>query len=167
MTTLTYDRHKGHAAQYDVTALGYNYRIDELRSAIGLAQLNKIDALNAARRRVYRWYVELLEGREEFLVPFANRDLEQSACHIMPVLVRRDCEPVVRAALREAAIQTSRHYEPVDNFTLYRRGPETQPLFADYEIVTLPLSPAMTEEQVDFVVTTMRSATVAALRASR
>ena len=36
MTTLTWDRHKGHSFSYDVVAQGYNYRLDELRAAIGL-----------------------------------------------------------------------------------------------------------------------------------
>lgn len=42
MTTLTWDRHRGHAWSYDVVDLGYNYRIDEIRAAIGLAQLRKL-----------------------------------------------------------------------------------------------------------------------------
>jgi dTDP-4-amino-4,6-dideoxygalactose transaminase len=49
MTTLTWDRHRGHASTYDVVALGYNYRIDEIRSALGLVQLGKL-ARNNARR---------------------------------------------------------------------------------------------------------------------
>ena len=36
MTTLTWDRHRGHAASYDVVARGFNYRLDEMRAAIGL-----------------------------------------------------------------------------------------------------------------------------------
>jgi dTDP-4-amino-4,6-dideoxygalactose transaminase len=50
MTSLTYDRHQGHAFSYDVVALGYNHRIDEIRSALGLAQLAKLADNNAQRR---------------------------------------------------------------------------------------------------------------------
>jgi dTDP-4-amino-4,6-dideoxygalactose transaminase len=157
MTSLTYDRHKGHAAQYDVTALGYNYRMDELRAAIGLCQLRKIDALNEGRRRVYRWYTELLAGSPDFIVPFAERDLDQSACHIMPVLVRREREEEVRRLLREAGVQTSRHYEPVDNLTLYRRSTQVRRLFTGFELLTLPLAAAMTSDQVEFVIQTIRA----------
>ncbi len=42
MTTLTWDRHRGHASSYDVVALGYNARIDEIHAALGLAQLAKL-----------------------------------------------------------------------------------------------------------------------------
>ena len=39
MTTLTWDRHRGHSFSYDVVAKGYNYRLDEMRAALGLVQL--------------------------------------------------------------------------------------------------------------------------------
>ena len=43
MTTLTWDRHRGHSFSYDVVARGYNYRLDEMRAALGLVQLHKLD----------------------------------------------------------------------------------------------------------------------------
>jgi dTDP-4-amino-4,6-dideoxygalactose transaminase len=49
MTTLTWDRHRGHAAGYDVVDLGFNYRIDEPRSALARRRLSRLDAENAAR----------------------------------------------------------------------------------------------------------------------
>jgi dTDP-4-amino-4,6-dideoxygalactose transaminase len=51
MTSLTWDRHKGHAYTYDVTDLGYNYRIDEIRAALGLEQLEEAGENNAGARR--------------------------------------------------------------------------------------------------------------------
>ncbi|MDP1533876.1 MAG: DegT/DnrJ/EryC1/StrS aminotransferase family protein, partial [Rubrivivax sp.] len=42
MTTLTLDRHKGHAFGYDVVALGFNYRMSELNAALGLVQLRRV-----------------------------------------------------------------------------------------------------------------------------
>jgi len=50
MTSLTWDRHKGHAWSYDVVAPGYNYRIDEVRAAIGRVQLAKVTAANSSPR---------------------------------------------------------------------------------------------------------------------
>ena len=42
MSSLTWDRHRGHSLSYDVTRLGYNYRIDEMRAALGLVQLARL-----------------------------------------------------------------------------------------------------------------------------
>jgi len=52
MTSVTWDRHKGHAWSYDVVDLGYNYRLDEIRSALGRVQLSKLDAYNSRRREL-------------------------------------------------------------------------------------------------------------------
>src|SRR5213079_2626339 len=46
MTTLTWDRHRGHASSYDVVNAGYNYRLDELHAALGRAQLGKLERNN-------------------------------------------------------------------------------------------------------------------------
>src|SRR5438093_252196 len=51
ITTLTWDRHRGHASGYDVVALGFNYRIDEPRAALAARRLGRLDAENAARPR--------------------------------------------------------------------------------------------------------------------
>lgn len=153
MTTLTYERHKGHAAGYDVLALGYNYRADELHSALGLAQLARVDGLNAQRRQVFQWYRDAFAGHPDIRIPFASRDLESATCHIMPVLVatgpQRHAE--LKAKLFEARVQTSKHYTPVSCFSTYRAltPPVTARIAA--ALLTLPLGPTMTHADVQFI----------------
>ena len=60
MTTLTWDRHRGHAAGYDVVARGFNYRIDEPRAALVTARLRRLDAETARRRELDARYREHL-----------------------------------------------------------------------------------------------------------
>ena len=74
MTTLSYDRYRGHAQDYDVLAVGYNYRSDDIHSAIGLVQLARLEGFHTQRRAVYRWYIEAFRG-SSVIVPFASRDL--------------------------------------------------------------------------------------------
>src|SRR5215211_5073429 len=62
MTTLTWDRERGHASTYDVVVPGLNYRLDEIRAAIGLVQLSFLDEENAARARLARLYRDALHG---------------------------------------------------------------------------------------------------------
>ena len=153
MTTLTYERHKGHASGYDVVALGYNYRSDELHSALGLAQLARVEGLNAQRRRIFQWYRDAFAGHSGIRIPFASRDLESATCHIMPVLVEAGPERYaeVKARLFEARVQTSKHYTPVSCFSTYRAltPPVTARLAA--ALLTLPLGPAMTRGDVQFI----------------
>ena len=42
MTTMSYDRAKGHATSYDIETLGYNYRLDDIRASLGIVQFKKL-----------------------------------------------------------------------------------------------------------------------------
>ncbi|PKO15143.1 MAG: DegT/DnrJ/EryC1/StrS aminotransferase [Chloroflexi bacterium HGW-Chloroflexi-10] len=159
MTTLTYDRHKGHAYSYDVVALGYNYRIDEIRAALGLAQLAKLAGNNQRRALLTVQYHQALKGLVE--LPFA-RHAGEAAYHILPVLLPQGVErKAFQDHLRDCKIQTSMHYPPIHRFSYYQKRyginsslPLTEAVAA--REVTLPLYPGMTGEQLASVVGAIR-----------
>jgi len=156
MTSLTWDRHKGHAWSYDVVDLGYNYRIDEIRAALGLAQLAKVEKNNECRRHLSQLYRSALQEIEsQVAIPFQNHTGKTSA-HIMPILLPKGTRrEQFMGSMKEQGIQTSFHYPPVHTFTAYNSDtkwnlPVTEEV-ASRE-VTLPLFPTMTAEDVDTVV---------------
>jgi dTDP-4-amino-4,6-dideoxygalactose transaminase len=163
MTTLTWDRHRGHSFSYDVTALGYNYRLDEMRAALGLVQLKKLPAANARRRELTGQYRERLQDLPGLVLPFAHQ-LEASACHLFPVILPPETERAgFMAALAAKGIQTAIHYPPIHRFTHHQslwppdfdHGlPQTEAVAG--RLVSLPLFPAMTEEQLEVVVVSIR-----------
>ncbi len=164
MTSLTWDRHQGHAYSYDVTALGYNYRIDEIRSALGLVQFGKLPQNNARRRQITQEYVHSLADTP-ITIPFGNAPSSESlsACHIFPILLPAGSDRKgFIDSLRAAGIQTSIHYPPIHQFSYYRqrypdvRLPLTESL-ASRE-VTLPLYPGMTDAMVSEVVSAVKAA---------
>ena len=164
MTTLTLDRHKGHAFGYDVVALGYNYRMSELNAALGLVQLGHVRQRNARRGELVAAYRERLGRVPGLAVPFAQHRGE-AAFHLMPVLLPKETvRHEVMATMRDAGVQTSIHYRPVDTFTAYVEaglGPSDHvPLSHAIggRVVTLPLYPSMRLEQVDLVCTTLARA---------
>lgn len=168
MTTLTWDRHRGHASSYDVVAAGFNYRIDELRSALGVRQLAKLDANNGRRAALVARYREALDGIPGLIVPFAEHP-GQSAYHLMPVVLpEAAARDHVMQAFRTAAIQTSMHYPPIHTFSAYReqyagaRLPNTEA--AGGRELTLPLHPLLAPEDVDLVAATLRAALATAPR---
>ncbi|MCX8038281.1 MAG: DegT/DnrJ/EryC1/StrS family aminotransferase [Candidatus Sumerlaeia bacterium] len=90
MTHPTLERHKGHAADYDVVELGFNYRMDEIRAAIGLVQLQKLAANNARRAECAAHYRELLRGIEWIRIPFGDEKTLATSTgvhHIFPVIL--------------------------------------------------------------------------------
>ena len=164
MTRLTLDRHKGHAFGYDVVALGYNYRMSELNAALGLVQLARVRERNAQRRERVAAYRERLARISGLGVPFAVHRGE-AAYHLMPVLLPEGTSRAdVMAAMRDAGVQTSIHYRPVDTFTAYIEaglGPSTHvPLShaIGARVLTLPLYPSMRIDQVEAVCDALRRA---------
>ncbi len=120
MTTLTWDRHRGHASSYDVVLPGFNYRLDEVRAAIGLVQLRRLVEENSGRARIAARYREALDGRDGLTMPFGHGDGEPSH-HLAVVLLPEGADrAAVRTALDERGIQTSVHYPPIHTFSAYR-----------------------------------------------
>jgi dTDP-4-amino-4,6-dideoxygalactose transaminase len=153
MTSLTWDRHKGHAWSYDVVDLGYNYRIDEIRAALGNVQLGKLPANNERRRRLTQAYRDILqELTPQIVIPFANH-AGISAAHLMPVLLPVETNRQgFMESMKLQGIQTSIHYPPIHTFTAFSGGKAKYSLPNTEEIaareITLPLYPGMSEEDV-------------------
>jgi dTDP-4-amino-4,6-dideoxygalactose transaminase len=157
MTSLTWDRHQGHAWSYDVVDLGYNYRIDEIHSALGREQLKKLDAHNARRREITWRYRELLtELTPEIKIPFIDHP-GISAHHIMPILLPKGIDRLkFMEGMKDQGIQTSIHYPPIHQFTSFKLdtpGISNLPVTEDIASreVTLPLYPLLTDKQVEMV----------------
>lgn len=163
MTSLTWDRHKGHAWSYDVVDLGYNYRIDEIRSALGRAQLAKLADNNQRRREKTSLYQELLhELCPSVGVPFLGHP-GVSACHLLPVLLPEGTpREACMEQMKSRGVQTSIHYPPIHKFSAYQNLDSKSPAglrqtesLAVREM-TLPLYPSLSDADLTFVVEALR-----------
>jgi dTDP-4-amino-4,6-dideoxygalactose transaminase len=168
MTTLTWDRHRGHAHSYDVVTQGFNYRLDEIRAALGLVQLRRLRDENAGRRKISARYRQALHGTAGITMPFPDPQAQRdSSHHLAVVLLPKGVDRLaVRTRLEERRIQTSVHYPPIHTFSAYeelgarRQLPRTDAVAG--RVLTLPLYAALTDEQVDTVVRELVEAVEAA-----
>ncbi len=160
MTTLTLDRHRGRAVSYDVIRPGLNYRLDEIRAAMGLVQLEKLREANRRRGDLVRRYRELLDGVPRVSVPFRNHALGEPSYHIFPFLLDKAVDRMeIIAGLKHQGIQSSIHYPPFAQFTAYRQsGLSDTPIAWDISEreLTLPLFPTMSFDQVECVCSALR-----------
>jgi dTDP-4-amino-4,6-dideoxygalactose transaminase len=158
MSSGTWDRHTGRTSTYDVTALGFNYRLDEPRAALALSRLPRLEADIERRRELVREYRRRLAGSERVIVPFRDEQVASSSCYVMPVIVRDAARrDEARRRLREDhGVQTSVFYPAVHEFSAYRERaagvslPETER--AARSEITIPLYPHMTEREQDRVI---------------
>lgn len=160
MTTLTWDRHRGHSFGYDVVDLGFNYRIDEARATLATARLERLDADNVKRGKLdgaYRKALADVDGVAPTMPPPAAG---ASAHHIFTVVLNEGIDrDALRATLADAGVQTSMHYPPIHLFSIYE-GDWDLPLTEGYagRAVTLPLFPHMTVAQLELVVEVLAAA---------
>jgi dTDP-4-amino-4,6-dideoxygalactose transaminase len=164
ITSNSWQRFSGATGDYDAVGLGFNYRLDELRAALLLSRLKRLDQDIARRRELTRAYREKLGEIDGLSLPYADADVERSTCYVMPVIVddeeRRDA---VRRHLRERhGVQTSLLYPAVHEFTAYRERFGVPPLPRAEHIaraeITIPLFPEMGEETQDRVVAALAEA---------
>lgn len=164
MTSGTWERHSRATDTYDVQGLGYNYRIDEPRAALLGSRLVRLEDDIARRRELTRSYRERLAGLEGLTVPFADAQVADSSCYIMPVMLTDpERQRAVRSVLRdEHGVQTSIMYPAVHELTAYREQasgavlPHT--VRAARSEICLPLFPHMSAQQQDRVVAALRDA---------
>jgi dTDP-4-amino-4,6-dideoxygalactose transaminase len=157
MTTLTWDRHRGHASSYDVVLPGFNYRLDEVRAAVGTVQLRRLPDENAGRARIAARYREALDGQQGLIMPFGGDNPDRVPSHHLAVVLLPEGadRDAVRSSLNEGGIQTSVHYPPIHTFSAYRaeaRRPLPRTDAVTERLLTLPLYGRMIDEQVDAVV---------------
>jgi dTDP-4-amino-4,6-dideoxygalactose transaminase len=163
MTTMSWDRHRGHANTYDVLAPGFNYRMDDIRAAIGIVHLERLAAWNSARGRIVDEYRAELHDFNGIQMPFRPRGNASPAHHLAVILLPPDISrDAVRTALASKRVQTSVHYPPTHRFSWYRSNAGSRSLpvtdaLAD-RLLTLPLYPDMGHDAVRTVIDAVKSA---------
>jgi len=159
MTTGTWDRHRGHAATYDVVDVGFNFRLDEPRAALGLTRLRRLDADIEARRALAQRYRRAFAGLEGIELMFDDDAVERSSHFAFAVLLAdRDRRDAFRESLRAQGVQTT-WYPALTDLTEYAElGPAPRGVDAAHRHCAIPMSSAMTVAAEERVVDAVRNA---------
>lgn len=143
--------------EFDVTIQGWRYHMSNIMAAIGLEQLKRLDDFAAARRARARLYDELFEGHSR--IRPLPRDYDMVVPHIYVVRITglKD-RKALQAHLLEHGIQTGIHYQPNHGLSLYwdlNAAPLPATEAVCPEMITLPLHPELSEDDVRFIVSTL------------
>jgi dTDP-4-amino-4,6-dideoxygalactose transaminase len=155
----------------DVDKVGYNYRLTDLQAAIGLAQMNKLEGIISRKREIADIYDQQLAGLAELSLPVepaGYRHTYQS--YVTVVDVRSDpaasmtLRNEIMLSLERKGIATRPGTHAVHSLAYYKRKynikNEACPnsLKAMNQTIALPLYPTMTEQEIDYVISNVRSA---------
>ena len=143
---------------YEMTTLGFNYRLTDIACALGLAQLPRLPANLARRRAIAARYEKALATISSLALPIVAADVT-SAWHLYPVRVDASLDRAeVFDALRAEGLGVNVHYIPVHLHPYYRsrfgyRGGEFPIAETAYgRLISLPMFHGMTDEDVDDVI---------------
>jgi dTDP-4-amino-4,6-dideoxygalactose transaminase len=162
MTSGTWERHSGRTDTYDVVGVGFNYRIDEPRAALGLSRLQRLEHDIAKRRALVRSYRERLAEIPGVELPWDETAVERSSHFAFPVLLAdRDARDRFRDRLKADGVQTT-WYPALHSFTECRHLAPSGGLPGAEEAAArhcaLPLSSTMDEAAVELVTEAVRRA---------
>ncbi|MDD1676383.1 MAG: UDP-4-amino-4,6-dideoxy-N-acetyl-beta-L-altrosamine transaminase [Methanomicrobiales archaeon] len=147
---------------YDMTLLGRNYRLTDLQAALGTSQMRRLSKFLERRNQIAALYREYLQDVPQIVLPHVQNGMYHG-WHLFTVLIGKGNRDTVYADLKEQGIGAQVHYIPIYRFSYYRRRfpalvpdafPVTENIFG--KILTLPLYPAMTDDDVAFCADRLR-----------
>ncbi|WDT73295.1 MAG: DegT/DnrJ/EryC1/StrS family aminotransferase [Candidatus Manganitrophus sp.] len=152
-----------HGAWYhEIQELGYNYRMTDLQAALGCSQLKKVDRFVARRREIAALYQTTFNGNSYFDLPVEAAG-SVSSYHLYPIRLKdsfKTQKKEIFRRLREQGLGVQVHYLPVYWHPVYRKMGYRKGLcpaaenFYQREI-SLPIFPAMTQQEVTYVIETV------------
>ncbi|MBG84518.1 MAG: UDP-4-amino-4,6-dideoxy-N-acetyl-beta-L-altrosamine transaminase [Phycisphaerae bacterium] len=162
MTTDGRQREEGRGWQYDVPGPGYNYRLSDIQCALGSSQLARLPGWLAHRRAAASKYAESLEDVSGINMLETRPDV-QHAWHLLVVSVENSVHGMSRDTmfheLRKLGIGANVHYTPLTNLTRFSSFKGQCPVaeMMGEKILTLPLHQRITEDQIEYVVDSIRN----------
>ncbi|MGG2109451.1 UDP-4-amino-4,6-dideoxy-N-acetyl-beta-L-altrosamine transaminase [Lysinibacillus pakistanensis] len=145
---------------YEMTDLGYNYRMTDLQAALGLSQMTKIDKFIQQRREIAAFYTEAFQDIEGVIVP---EQLEEtnSGWHLYMIQLERASRKQIFEQMRSLNIGVHVHYIPVYWHPYYQQLGYERGLCPNAEnwyerALTLPIHPNMTTEDLSIIVSNLK-----------
>lgn len=153
------DYKKRRLYEYDITSLGYNYRLTDIQCALGISQMDKLDSFIKKRRYIAHKYNEAFEEMKDKLEPLAQKF--NTTYHIYVIKLKNCNRDEVFQKLKAKNIGVNVHYKPIYLHTLYQNlGYEKGlcPVAEDIyqRIITLPLFPKMSDKDINNVVNAIK-----------
>ena len=148
--------------QYDVPIAGLKYQMSDIQAAIGLSQLKQLEEFNHRRREISERYLHGLKGCKGIRLQQPPNYDHLHSRHIFPLILDSDLLGLSRddfmRQLRERNIGTAIHYTAIHLFsgfseaTAAKRGDYPEAEYVSDHIVSIPLFPAMTDDDVDYCI---------------
>ena len=153
----------GYPWDFDVSELGYNFRLDEIRSSLGLNQLKRLHKMNKLRQDASRYYKKQLKSINGIKL-LNDPNLKNNSCHLFVIKILKNFimdRNLLFKYLLKNGIRTSVHYKPLNKFSFYKTKSKiysslevSEQLYS--KILSLPLFPQITKRELDLVINAIK-----------
>ena len=153
----------GYPWDFDVSELGYNFRLDEIRSSLGLNQLKRLHKMNKLRQDASRYYKKQLKSINGIQL-LDDPNLKNNSCHLFVIKILKNFimdRNLLFKYLLKNGIRTSVHYKPLNKFSFYKSKSKiysslevSEQLYS--KILSLPLFPQITKRELDLVINAIK-----------
>jgi len=149
---------------YDIKQHGYNFRLDEIRSAMGLSQITKLHEWNKKRNNAANYYTNNLKSINGIETPLNVPVSEKHSWHLYVIKIKNSfglTRNNLFKKLLEQGIRTSVHYKPLHDFSLYQKKAKSFSSLKNSsevytEVLSLPLYPDISKKEQDFVISKIK-----------
>ena len=153
----------GYPWDFDVSELGYNFRLDEIRSSLGLNQLKRLHKMNKLRQDASRYYKKQLKSINGIKL-LDDPNLKNNSCHLFVIKILKNFimdRNLLFKYLLKNGIRTSVHYKPLNKFSFYKTKSKiysslevSEQLYS--KILSLPLFPQITKRELNLVINAIK-----------
>ena len=153
----------GYPWDFDVSELGYNFRLDEIRSSLGLNQLKRLHKMNKLRQDASRYYKKQLKSINGIKL-LDDPNLKNNSCHLFVIKILKNFimdRNLLFKYLLKNGIRTSVHYKPLNKFSFYKSKSKiysslevSEQLYS--KILSLPLFPQITKRELNLVINAIK-----------
>lgn len=148
---------------YEMNEPGYNYRLDEVRSSLGISQLKRITKLNSMRKKAFEYYNKGLNKISDIIIPSISKQ-NVDAYHLYIIRIQKNSDvsrDELFRRLLQKGIRTTVHYKPLHRFSTYKKFPfdrnelkNSEELYE--EAISLPFYPNIPKKHQDYVIKNIR-----------
>lgn len=141
---------------YEISEMGYKYNMNDLMASIGLVQIQKLDVMNRRREFIIGQYLAAIKDLD-FIHPAIPYDLQDSSYWAFIVRVQDRDRFITH--MQAQGVSTGVHYMPLPMQPLFMEFAGTTPVADSIwkQLVTLPLFPDLTTEEIEHVKASIRS----------
>ena len=165
-TKDAFTKSKAGGWRYDIIGMGMKYNMADVNAAIGLAQIRQYDKMLAERKRVFDTYTAALSKYDWAIIPPIKTADRETSYHVFALRIKNFTEEQRDAMIAEIAksdVAVNVHFTPLPMLTLFKergyRMEDYPQSFANYSNeISLPVYPQLTEEQLEFIITTVVNA---------